>query len=73
MKACWVVRSKIINKVHYKKYTDLFSDIIKKYNEKNFAHDGNLKYQKLVIVSQIKIMEFTSLNAGKKCWSSKEY
>ena len=42
MKACWVVRSKIINKVHYKKYTDLFSDIIKKYNGKNFAHGGNL-------------------------------
>ena len=44
MKACWVVRSKIINKVNYKKYTDLFLDIIKKYNGKIFARGGNLKH-----------------------------
>ena len=37
MKAYWVARSKIINKVNYKKYTDFVPDIIKKYNGKIFS------------------------------------
>ncbi len=37
MKAYWVARSKIINKVNYKKYTDLVPDIIEKYNGKILA------------------------------------
>ncbi len=62
MKAYWVARSKIINKVNYKKYTDLVPDIIKKYNGKILARGGDFK-----------VLEGPSLDAGEKCWSSKEY
>ena len=62
MKAYWVARSKIINKVNYKKYTYLVPDIIKKYNGKILARGGDFK-----------VLEGPSLDSGEKCWSSKEY
>ena len=43
MKAYWVARSKIINKINYKKYTDLVPDIIEKYNGKILARGGDFK------------------------------
>ena len=74
MKAYWVARSKIINKVNYKKYTDLVPDIIEKYNSKILARGSDFKvlegtdqFQRFVII------EFPSLEDGGKCWSSKEY
>ena len=74
MKAYWVARSKIINKINYKKYTDLVPNIIEKYNGKILARVGNFKvlegadqFYRFVII------EFPSLEDGKKCWSSKEY
>ena len=74
MKVYWVARSKIINKVNYKKYTDLVPNIIEKYNGKIFAGGGNFnvlegadQFHRFVII------EFPSLEEGKKCWSSKEY
>lgn len=74
MKAYWVARSKIVNKVNYKKYTDLVPDIIEKYNGKILAHGGDFKvlegtdqFHRFVII------EFPSLEDGEKCWSSKEY
>ena len=74
MKAYWVARSKIINKVNYKKYTDLVPSIIEKYNGKILARGGNFKvlegtdqFHRFVII------EFPSLEDGKRCWSSKEY
>ena len=66
MKAYWVARSKIINKVNYKKYTDLVPDIIEKYNGKILARGGNFKvlegtdqFHRFVII------EFPSLEDGK--------
>ena len=41
MKAYWVARSKIINKVNYKKYTDLVPSIIKKYKENDKSRSSN--------------------------------
>ena len=74
MKAYWVARSKIINKINYKKYTDLVPDIIKKYNSKILARGGNFKvlegtdqFYRFVII------EFPSLDNRKRCWLSKEY
>ena len=73
MKAYWVARSKIINKVNYKKYTDLVPDIIEKYNGKilvggNFnVLEGADQFHRFVII------EFPSLEEGRKCWSSIEY
>ena len=73
MKAYWVARSKIINKVNYKKYTDLVPNIIEKYNGKILARGGNFKvlegtdqFYRFVII------EF-SLEDGEKCWLSTEY
>ena len=74
MKAYWVARSKIINKVNYKKYTDLVPDIIVKHNGKILARGGNFKvlegtdqFHRFVII------ESPSLEEGERCWSSKEY
>ena len=74
MKAYWVARSKIINKINYKKYTDLVPDIIEKYNGKILVRGGNFKvlegtdqFHGLVII------EFPTLEDREKCWSSKEY
>ena len=74
MKAYWVARSKIVNKVNYKKYTDLVPDIIEKYNVKILARGGDFKvlegtdqFQRFVII------EFPSLEDVEKCWLSKEY
>ena len=74
MKAYWVARSKIINKINYKKYTDLVPDKIKKYNSKILACDGNFKVlEGIVQFCGFVIIEFPSLEDGEKCWSSKEY
>ena len=74
MKAYWVARSKIINKVNYTKYTDLVPYIIEKYNDKILARGGNFKvlegndqFHRFVII------EFPLLENREKCWSSKEY
>ena len=72
--AYWVVRSKIINKVNYKKYIDFVSDIVKKYCVKILAHFGTFnvlegidEFYRLVNI------EFSLFQDGKKCLSSKEY
>ena len=74
MKAYWVARSKIINKVNYKKYTDLVPNVIEKFNCKILACGGNFKvlegtdqFHRFVII------EFPSLEDGERCWLSKEY
>ena len=59
MKAYWVARSKIINKVNYKKYTDLVPDIIEKYST---LHSGEF----LVIGSNIAIKCYCNRNASKR-------
>ena len=74
MKAYWVARSKIINKVNYKKFTDLVPDIFENYNGRILARGGNFKV--LEVTDQFYrfvIIEFPSLEDGKRCWSSKEY
>ena len=74
MKAYWVARSKIINKINYKKYTDLVPDIIEKYNGKILARVGKFKVLKGTDkLHRIVIIEFSSLEDGERLWSSKEY
>ena len=74
MKADWVARSKIINKVNYKKYTDLVPDIIEKYNGKVLARGGNFKVlEGIDQFHRFVIIEFPSFEDEKKCWSSKKY
>ncbi len=74
MKAYWVARSKIINKVNYKKYVHLVPDIIKKYNGKILARGGNFKVLEVTDkFHRFVIIEFPSLEYRERCWSSKEY
>ena len=69
-----MARSKIINKVNYKKYTDLVPDIIKKYNGKILARGGDfIVLEGTDQFHRFKIIEFSSLKDGERCWSSKEY
>ena len=74
MKAYWVARSKIINKVNYKKYTDLVPDTIQKYNGKILARGDNFKVlEDTDLFHRFVIIEFPSLEQGENCWLSKEY
>jgi len=74
MKAYWVARSKIIDPIEYKKYTDLVPRIISKFSGKVLARGGNFKilegtdkFHRFVII------EFPSLKDGENCWSSEDY
>ena len=74
MRAFWAARSKIINKLNFKKYTDLVPDIIKKYLGKILACVD--KFKILPVTNnfhRFDIIESSSFDNGKKCWSSKEY
>ena len=74
MKAFRAAKSKIINKVNYKKFTDLVLDIIKNYKGKILALVCNIK----ILLGtnnfhRFEIIELPSFEDGNKCWSSKEY
>ena len=74
MKAYWVARSKIIDPINYKKYTDQVPGIIAKFGGKVLARGGNFKilegtdkFHRFVVI------EFPSLKHGEDCWSSEDY
>jgi len=74
MKAYWVARSKIIDPIEYKKYTDQVPHIISKFGGKVLARGGNFKilegtdkFHRFVII------EFPSLEDGENCWNSEDY
>ena len=74
MKAYWVARSKIIDPINYKKYTDQVPIIIAKFGGKVLARGGNFKilegtdkFHRLVVI------EFPSLQHGEDCWGSEDY
>ena len=74
MKAFWVARSKIVDPINYKKYTDLVPDIIKNHNGKILARGGDYEIlEGTKDFHRFVIIEFPSLEEGKKCWASKEY
>ncbi len=74
MPAYWVARSRIIDPVEYKKYTDQVPAIIAKYGGKVLARGGRFqimegpdKFQRFVVI------EFPTLEQGVACFKSKEY
>src|SRR5258705_2138726 len=74
MPAYWVARSRIIDPVEYKKYTDLVPGIIAKYGGKVLARGGRFqimegpdKFQRFVVI------EFPSFEQGVACLQSDEY
>ena len=74
MKAYWVARSKIIDPINYKKYTDQVPGIIAKFGGKFLARGGNFKilegtdkFHRFVVI------EFPSLKHGEECLISEDY
>ena len=74
MPAYWVARSRIIDSVEYKKYTDRVPEIVAKYGGKILARGG--RYEILEgpeVFHRFVVIEFPSLEQAKACHSSPEY
>ena len=74
MPAYWVARSRIIDPVEYKKYTDRIPGIIAKFGGKVLARGGRFqimegpdKFRRFVVI------EFPTLEQGVACFKSSEY
>ena len=74
MPAYWLARSKIIDPLAYKKYTDRIPDIIKRHGGKVLARGGRYRimegpetFQRFVAI------EFPTLEQGVACFESPEY
>jgi uncharacterized protein (DUF1330 family) len=74
MSAYWVARSRIIDPVAYKKYTDLVPAIIAKHGGKVLARGGRFqimegpdKFRRFVVI------EFPTFEQGVACFNSPEY
>jgi uncharacterized protein (DUF1330 family) len=74
MPAYWVARSRIIDPVAYKKYTDRVPAIIAKHGGKVLARGGRFqimegpdKFRRFVVI------EFPTFEQGVACFNSPEY
>jgi uncharacterized protein (DUF1330 family) len=74
MPAYWVARSRIIDPIEYKKYTDLVPEIVRKHGGKVLARGGRFqimegpeKFHRFVVI------EFPTLEQGVACFESPEY
>jgi uncharacterized protein (DUF1330 family) len=74
MPAYWVARSRIKDRVEYKKYTDRVPGILAKYGGKVLARGGKYqvmegpeKFQRFVVI------EFPTFEQGVACFTSREY
>jgi uncharacterized protein (DUF1330 family) len=74
MPAYWIARSRVVDPVEYKKYTDRVPGIIAKFGGKVLARGGKFrimegpeKFHRFVVI------EFPSFEAGVACFTSREY
>jgi uncharacterized protein (DUF1330 family) len=74
MPAYWVARSRVIDPVEYKKYTDRVPGIIAKHGGKVLARGGRFqimegpdKFHRFVVI------EFPTFEQGVACFTSPEY
>ena len=74
MPAYWIARSRIIDTVEYKKYTDLVPEIIARHGGHVLARGGHYeimegpqKFHRFVVI------EFPTFEDGVACFSSPEY
>jgi uncharacterized protein (DUF1330 family) len=72
--AYWVARSRIVDPVEYRRYTDLVPAIVAKYGGRVLARGGRFeimegpdKFQRFVVI------EFDTLEHGVACFRSPEY
>jgi uncharacterized protein (DUF1330 family) len=74
MSAYWVARSRIIDPVEYKKYTDQVPAIVAKHGGKVLARGGKFKIlEGTDKFHRFIVMEFPSFEAGVACFNSREY
>jgi uncharacterized protein (DUF1330 family) len=74
MPAYWVARSRVIDPVEYKKYTDALPALFAKYGGKVLARGGRFqimegpdKFHRFVVI------EFPTFEQGTACFTSEEY
>ena len=74
MPAYWVARSRVIDRVEYKKYTDLVPGIIARYGGKPLARGGRFqimegpdKFHRFIVI------EFPTFEKAVACFTSPEY
>jgi uncharacterized protein (DUF1330 family) len=74
MPAYWIARSRIIDPVEYKKYTDLVPEIIARHGGRVLARGGRFeimegpeKFHRFVVI------EFPTFEDGVACFKSPEY
>jgi len=74
MPAYWVARSRVIDPVEYKKYTDLVPGIIARYGGKPLARGGKFqimegpdKFHRFIVI------EFPTFDQAVACFTSPEY
>jgi len=74
MPAYWIARSRVIDPVAYKKYTDLVPDIIARHGGKVLARGGRFrimegpeKFHRFIVI------EFPTFEQGAACFTSPEY
>jgi uncharacterized protein (DUF1330 family) len=74
MPAYWLARSRVIDPVEYKKYTDLVPDIIARHGGKILARGGKFrimegpeKFQRFIVI------EFPTFDQAVACFTSPEY
>ena len=74
MAAYWLARARIVDRVEYKKYTDLVPDILHNFGGKVLARGG--RYEILEGPEQFErhvVVEFPSMEQAIACHNSKEY
>jgi uncharacterized protein (DUF1330 family) len=74
MTAYWIARSRVIDPVEYKKYTDLVPAIIARYGGKVLARGGRFrimegpeKFHRFIVI------EFPTFDQAVACFTSPEY
>ena len=74
MPAYWIARSKIIDPVEYKKYTDLVPGIIAKHDGKVLARGGRFKIMEgPEKFSRFIVIEFPTFEQATACFESADY
>ena len=77
MPAYWLARSRVIDPIEYKKYTDQVPAIIKKYGGKVLARGGDYKINEggndFRQFHRHVVIEFPTMEQANACFDSKEY
>jgi len=74
MPAYWVARSRIIDPIAYKNYTDLVPDIVSRYGGKVLARGGRFQIMEGPdTFHRFVVIEFPTFEQGVACFTSAEY